>query len=347
MQPLTPTPAAAPAWGWRLVAPAGLVAVLALLASLFSLAASPAVAETPHPDRLFWAVRGDSVTLSNGWTLTTTNGTFVEVADERGRLLGYAELINFPLGDDLAAADSDGKLLRALRARVKDFHAVIGQDRERMERHYDYRAGGTAKVAFGDTFAVRYDAATVDTRGNEVIERIRGYMAVSANQLWVFAINGLDPDAFPSDLMNLTPQDAETLARLAGDVVKASPLPKVGAALEDGIVIGVDGGLNGGKVYLVEQGERARIAQPRPMTADDVRKAGLKRGKRIAHLDVTGRATGSWFAVVPADGPDARLHVVLGDTIHEVVVQAVDGDTAGTLTDTRRQWLDKLALPAP
>lgn len=337
---------ASPGAGWRLVAPAGLIAVLALLAGLLSVAARPAAAETPHPNRLFWDVAGDSVTLSNGWKLTTTNGTFIEVHNDRGRLLGYTELLNYPLGDDLAAATNDGQLRRALRARVKEFHQIIGEDREQLDEHYDYRAGSTTTTRFGDTRAVRYDASTVDTRTDKVVERIRGYMAVSANQLWVLAVNGLDPDAFPSDLMELTPQDAETLARLIGDVVTASPLPNLGTAVEDGIVVGVDGGLNGGTVYLVDQGEKARIAQPRPMSAEDVRKAGLKRGTRIAHLDVTAKSTGSWFAVVPADGPDARLHVVLGDTIHEVVVQALHTEVADSLTTTRVQWLDKLALPA-
>ena len=342
MQSLNTSPGA----GWRLVAPASLIAVLALLAGLLTAASRPAVAETPHPNRLFWHVPGDSVTLSNGWKIVTTNGPFIEVQDERGRLLGFTELANYPLGDDLAAAAGDGKLLRALRARVKEFHQVIGEDREQLDARYDYRAGPSRRVAFGDTFAVRYDASTVDTRTDKVIERIRGYMAVSANQLWVLAINGLDPAAFPSDLMHLSPQDAATLAGVIGDVVVASPLPELGTAIEDGIVIGVEGGLDGGKVYLVEQGEKVRIAQPRAMSPEDVREAGLKRGKRIAHLDVTARTTGSWFAVVPADGPDARLHVVLGDTIHEVAIQALHTTVADTLATSRAQWLDKLALPS-
>lgn len=339
MRPLT-TP-------WRLVAPAGLLAVLALLAGLLTAATRPAAAETPHPDRLFWSVPGDTVTLANGWTLTTTQSPMIEVADADGRVLGYVELLNFPLGDDLAAATNDGALLRALRERVRDFHRVIGEDREALEDgRYDYRPGSTVRRAFGDTSAIRYHAITVDNRDGKVVERIRGWMAVSANQLWVLGVNGLHPDFLPSDLMTLTPEQVATLIRHLDDVVAASPLPNLGTALEDGIVVGVEGGLNGGKVYLVRQGERARIAQPRAMTEQDVRAAGLRRGARIAHLDVTAKATGSWFAVVPADGSDARLHIVIGDTIHEVVVQAVATEVVDTLSDTRQRWLDKLALPS-
>lgn len=70
---------------------------------------------------------------------------------------------------------------------------------------------------------------------------------------------------------------------------------------------------------------------------------GLERGPRIAIVSVAEAETGSYFAVVPHDGPDARLHVVLGDTIHEIAVQRLVDAAAQDVPAAEGMLLTRLA----
>lgn len=322
-------------------------AALLALTVLFAWAAAalaPARAETPHPLRLFWAVPGDQVTLTNGWTLTTTASPMIEVADGSGTVLGSIELLNFTLDNDLARAEGEQALREALRRRVEDFHRVVGEDRAASSPELEYRPGGTRFVRFGETLAVRLAATTVDRATGEVVERIRTHLAVAANQFWVLAVNGVDQDAVTSDLMVLQPHQVRTLAAHLDDVVAASPLPALGTGVSDGAVIGVDGGLDGGRLYLVWQGRKHRIAQPRPMDWDDAGRHQV--GPRVAALGVEEADTGSFFAVIPPDGDASRLYLVVDGTFHEVVVQAVTPETAAGLPDGDGSALVRVTAPA-
>lgn len=67
-------------------------------------------------------------------------------------------------------------------------------------------------------------------------------------------------------------------------------------------------------------GELHRIQQPRPMTLDEREAAGVAVVAPVVHVDVSNTSTGSWFAVVPPIGAGARLHLVVGQVAHPVVV---------------------------
>jgi hypothetical protein len=125
-------------------------------------------------------------------------------------------------------------------------------------------------------------------------------------------------------------------------MVKASPLPREGTGLTDGIVVGIEGGMNGGRIFLLHNGRKQRISQPRAMTVEDA--AAYQRGPRIAEVEVASTSTGSIFAVVPPDGPKARLHLVIGDTIHEIVVQHVKAEHVTGISNLRRNVLDRLVV---
>jgi hypothetical protein len=301
----------------------------------------PAAADTHL--RLAWDTSGDRVRFENGWSLTTTTNPMIEVRKPRGGgVIGIVELLSFPLDNRIAAARTADEQREVLRRIVTEHQADIAEDRrEGLGSDYRYTPEPLMTVRFGDRRAVRYGAVTRDPEG-EVVERQRGYMAVKRGQLWVFAANGYDPELFPSDVIQLTPERQEVLARYLDDLVASSPLPREGSGLIEGIVVGTHGGLRGGRIFVLHNGRKQRIAQPRPMTVKEASR--YDGGRRIAELDVRRSATGSFFAVVPPDGPNARLHLVVGGRIHEVVVQHVKADLVEGIDNLRRDVTDRLVV---
>ena len=317
--------------------------VVAAVASLALLALAAPAATAATDLRLDWDTPGDRVRFANGWSLTTTTNPMIEVRKPRGGgVIGVVELLSFPLDNDLARPRTAAALERALRREIAEHHEVIAADRrEGLGPDYRYLPRKTRTIRFGNTPALRYGAVTKDADG-DVVERHRGYMAVKRGQLWVFVANGYDPNLFASDVIQLTPERQQVLARHLDDLVEASPLPREGSGLIDGIVVGTDNGLDGGRIYLLHNGRKQRIYQPRPMTVAEA--AAYDRGRRIAQVEVATAATDSFFAVVPADGPDARLHLVIGDTIHEVVVQHVKADLVAAIDDAKRDVTGRLVV---
>ena len=308
---------------------------------LLSLAIPAASAATNL--RLDWDTPGDRVRFSNGWSLTTTTNPMIEVRKPRGGgVIGVVELLSFPMDNTLARARTAAARERVLRDYIADHHESIAQDRrDGLGSEYRYIPRKTTTIRFGDTPALRYGAVTKNADG-EVVERHRGYMSIHRGQLWVFAANGYDPNLFPSDIVQLTPERQQVLARHLDGLVKASPLPREGTGLIEGIVVGTDGGLKGGRIFLLHNGRKQRIYQPRPMTVEDASK--YDRGPRIAQVDVRRSSTGSFFAVVPADGPKARLQLVIGDTIHEVVVQHVKAEHVEGVKTLKHDVTDRLVV---
>ena len=312
-----------------------------LTMALLGVAAPTATAATDL--RLDWDTPGDRVRFENGWTLTTTTNPMIEVRKPRGGgVIGVVELLSFPMDNTLARARTAAARERVLRAYIADHHESIAQDRrDGLGSEYRYIPRKTTTIRFADRPALRYGAVTKNAQG-EVVERHRGYMALHRGQLWVFAANGYDPNLFPSEIAQLTPERQQVLARHLDDMVKASPLPREGTGLIEGIVVGTDGGMNGGRIFLLHNGRKQRIYQPRPMTVDDV--AQYRRGPRIAQVDVKRTETGSFFAVVPPSGPRARLQLITGGTIHEVVVQHVKTEHVERVENLRRDVTDQLAV---
>jgi hypothetical protein len=316
-----------------------LAVAIALVLLLLTIPAASAA-----PDlRLSWSTPGDRVRFDNGWSLTTTTNPMIEVRKPRGGgVIGIVELLSFPVDNHIARAETAEARERVLRALIAEHHDAIGEDRrESLGSGYQYVPRRTTSISFGSTPALRYAAVTKRADGT-VVERHLGYMAVKRGQLWVFAVDGYDHTVFPSDVIQLTPERQQVLARHTDELVEASPLPREGSGLSEGIVVGTEGGLDGGRIFLLHDGRKQRISQPRPMTVDDASR--YDRGARIAQLDVIPSDTGSFFAVVPADGPSARLQVIIGDTIHEVVVQHVTADLVETIDNLQRDVTDQLVV---
>lgn len=308
-------------------------------------ASRAAVADGHRPgSSLVWDQPGSRVRLPNGWTVTTTPGPMIEVRDGINRLLGVMELGNYVLEPELAKATSPSRVSRALRARAQRFHEVVGRDRAEQADGYRYRAGSTKRVRWGDERAIRYRATVEDATGRTV-ERILGYQAVHRGHLWILTVSGVG-DGKPLDGEDvLSVEEHGVLAKYLDDVLKMSPLPEAGTAIEDGIVAGTEGGLDGGRLWLIWNGSKQRIYQSRGMTREEAGR--YSRGPRIAQVVVSGRRTGSQFAIVPFDGPEARLHVLVGGALHEVVVTQVRTPVIDALPTLNRPVMDRLMVPTP
>ncbi|MGH3442857.1 MAG: hypothetical protein ACRDUY_12610, partial [Nitriliruptorales bacterium] len=83
--------------------------------------------------------------------------------------------------------------------------------------------------------------------------------------------------------------------------------------------------------------------------APRARARAAHRGNRTAHgavpsLAVADAETGSYFAVVPPDGADARLTVAIDGVLHPVVVQQIRKDVLDSLVDIQELVLTRLTL---
>ena len=316
-----------------------LVLVAALVGGAHPAAGATTAGSGP---RLVWDQPGSTVQLPNGWSLRTTSTPFIEVRDANNRLLGVLELGNYTLEAELARPETRGALMRALRQRAKRFHEVVADDRTSEGSGFRYEPGPTSRVRWGNERAIRYRAEVKNSAGT-VVERILGYQAVHRGQLWILSVNGHGDGNNLDGEAQLSVEEHKILSQYLGDVLKASPLPLEGTAIESGMIAGTEGGLEGGRLWLIWNGQKQRIYQPRGMTVEEGR--GYAKGLRTAQVALSGRSTGSMFAVVPFDGPDARLHLIVGGTIHEVVVQQVKASVINSLPMLHTPVLDRLVVP--
>lgn len=94
----------------------------------------------------------------------------------------------------------------------------------------------------------------------------------------------------------------------------------------DGTVVQVDDGL----VYFIWDGGKQRIQQPAAYSETDLEVLGLSVGEP-APPQLTVGEEGSHFAIYPHDGPDAKLYLVDGETLHLVDVARVSLDEIAEL----------------
>jgi hypothetical protein len=91
------------------------------------------------------------------------------------------------------------------------------------------------------------------------------------------------------------------------------------AGLPNGSVAAVDGGLDGGMLYIIWDGAKERIAQPAPFDDATVDELGLHVEDPISELTARDEPDPRTFWVVyPADGPEARLHLAVADRLYPV-----------------------------
>lgn len=77
-----------------------------------------------------------------------------------------------------------------------------------------------------------------------------------------------------------------------------------------------------GLVYLVFDREAIRIQQPAAIELADLEADGVRVGDEIERVALAPSPTGSRFVMVPPDGPDARLHLLVDDVLHPVIARA-------------------------
>jgi hypothetical protein len=87
----------------------------------------------------------------------------------------------------------------------------------------------------------------------------------------------------------------------------------------DAYVAATDGDL----LHLIVDGTRSRIQQPRAATLAELEASGVTLGEEVEQLSVSPAPTGSSFLVVPPDGPNARLHLLVDATLHPVRTRAL------------------------
>jgi hypothetical protein len=122
---------------------------------------------------------------------------------------------------------------------------------------------------------------------------------------------------------------ALAVAVIAAIVLTTRPAsPDAGADLADGTIVEVDDGL----VYFIWEGGKQRIQQPAALDDHDLDELGLTIGDPAPDDLVVGEE-GSAFVMYPSDGPDSKLHLMDGDTLHELRIVATAEATVADLPD--------------
>jgi alkylation response protein AidB-like acyl-CoA dehydrogenase len=87
-----------------------------------------------------------------------------------------------------------------------------------------------------------------------------------------------------------------------------------------------------GLVYFIWEGGKQRIQQPAALDDHDLDELGLTIGDPAPDDLVVGEE-GSAFVMYPSDGPDSKLHLMDGDTLHELRIVATAEATVADLPD--------------
>lgn len=97
-------------------------------------------------------------------------------------------------------------------------------------------------------------------------------------------------------------------------------------AVADGMVVATEGGLDGGRIWFIWDGEKARIYQPRPLAKSDIAALGLRIAEPAPKRLTLGREEDPdvFFAVYPADSEDSALYLAEWGELH--LVNLTEGD---------------------
>lgn len=152
----------------------------------------------------------------------------------------------------------------ALQVRVEEQHAAIAADRRRgCGAGYDYRPEPARETTIGGRPAAIYAFSGV-VDGVE-IERQRAYYTVRAGQIWVVNAPASDWNGcMATEFNEFRPEHLTTFEPYLERIVAGMEPPEAGRATTDGIVVGVDGGLDGGLLCLLVEEGKVRIQQPAP-----------------------------------------------------------------------------------
>lgn len=114
-------------------------------------------------------------------------------------------------------------------------------------------------------------------------------------------------------------------------------------AVPNGVVAAVDGGLDGGMLFIVWEGTKERIDQPAPFDDATVDELGLRLEQPVDRLTAGAEPDPRTFWVLyPADSPDARLHLAIADRLYPIQTLAVDREQIDRLPDAEDMLLNRM-----
>lgn len=289
-----------------------------------------------------WAPDAPATELPDGWTMRDCPGDApIICVDRDGAIAGRLVLDSFPLDTALAAAEDDEATAAALRANAESRIDGLKADRA-AGCGYEVTGDSIADVLMGGLPGVRAGIRSRSADGTA--ELVMTYATVSSGQLWILvaesAAEGTCMDDAEMDLF--TPSALDAFLPVLDRVVAGTPLPAAGTRVEDGTVLGVDGGLDGGKVLVFVGGELHRVQQPRAMDLSEMEAAGIAIGDPVVHVELAPAVTGSWFAIAPPDGPTARLYLITQDVAHPVVIQSLANEALAGIPPAATPALDQL-----
>ncbi len=277
--------------------------------------AEPTDAPVVQPIVASYAPGAPATALPDGWTIADCEGDAPLLCVGREGFDGVVGVLmfeSFPLDRGLAAADGREAVLEALRANAQLRMESLVEDRAiGCGPTYDGSVEPMADLLVDGRPGVRSGFRAV--QDGEVVEHVVTYATVSAGQMWLLvAESARDGSCLDDAEMDLfAPDQLASFVPVLDRVVAGTPLPAAGRRIEEGTVLGVDGGLDGGRVQMFVQGELHRVSQPRPMDAEDLEREGITVGDPVVRVTLAEAGTGSWFAVVPASGAAALLHLVV------------------------------------
>lgn len=115
----------------------------------------------------------------------------------------------------------------------------------------------------------------------------------------------------------------------------------------DGMVVATEGGLDGGRLWFLWDGGRQRIQQPRPISEQDLTTLDLRLGEPInGPMTVAADDRTTTFAIYPADGLTAALHLLVGDTLYPVTVLVADELSIFDRRELESMVVDRALPPA-
>lgn len=301
------------------------------------------VPDTDAPIVASWDIGAPGVELPDGSVAVHCEGDAPLLCIERdGAAVGLLELFDYELTPEFEAAAADD-LDAALRAWADEHLEWVKSDRAAgCGDGYTFEAEPTRSTRLGMLPALQ--VGFTGTEGGVVTEHVRLWSTVAGGKRWIVTAQAASPDGCMAsdELLVFEPAVMARMLPILDRVVAGTLLPGIEAGIEDGAVVSVDGGLDGGLVYVVVDGRKQRIQQPRAMTYADVTTAGLEPGETIPAVRLADTATGSYFVVVPPDGPDARLHLVVDGTIHPVLIREADHSELTDVPEVAHSVLDRL-----
>lgn len=199
-------------WGTTLTRP--LVVTLALAVFLGGCATTtdtvdpvPTATPTPSPTQdvtdpasetpdvvVEWGPDAAPVDLPGGWRVRDCDGDAPLLCVERdGEFVGVLERNDFPVPDDLAAADSDDALVDALRQFADDRNADVAEDRAQgCGQDYVVEPLEVEDLTIGDRPAVRYGFRGI--QDGTTTEFVVSYATVVDDTLWIVVADAATDD---------------------------------------------------------------------------------------------------------------------------------------------------------